>query len=117
VPVSCGMRESRARSSGVKATEEVESLERSLEELPGVEGVERAEGGGGNWGGPPRISGLRNPVGQAASYNRRGAGKWAARREGVGGGHSTDRAGWTTQPPVMGRTAASFTRRLVGVNR
>jgi hypothetical protein len=34
--------------------EAVKSLERSREELPGVEGVERAEGGGGNWGGPPR---------------------------------------------------------------
>jgi hypothetical protein len=37
----------------------VKSLECSPEELPGVEGVERADGGGGNWGGPPRPGGLR----------------------------------------------------------
>jgi hypothetical protein len=34
--------------------EGVKSLDRSPEELPGVGGVERSEGGGGNWGGPPR---------------------------------------------------------------
>jgi hypothetical protein len=34
--------------------EGVKSLERSPEELPGVWGVERSEGGGGNWGSPPR---------------------------------------------------------------
>jgi hypothetical protein len=33
--------------------EGVKSLERSPEELPGVEGAERSEGDGGNWGGPP----------------------------------------------------------------
>jgi len=32
-------------------------------------------------------------------YNRY-AGKWASSRVGVGGGRSTDRAEWTTQPPV-----------------
>jgi hypothetical protein len=57
-PLACppagGERESRARSFGAKAMEAVKSLERSREELPGVEGVERAEGDGGNWGGPPR---------------------------------------------------------------
>jgi hypothetical protein len=37
--------------------EGVKSLERSPEELPGVEGSERSEGGGGNWGGPPRPDG------------------------------------------------------------
>jgi hypothetical protein len=36
----------------------VESLECSPEEPPGVWGVERSEGGGGNWGGPPRPGGL-----------------------------------------------------------
>jgi len=30
------------------------------------------------------------------SYNRCGAGKWIGCREGVGGGHITDRAGRTT---------------------
>ncbi len=39
--------------------EEVQNLDCSLEELPGVEGVERSDGGGGNWGGPPRPGGLR----------------------------------------------------------
>ena len=34
--------------------EGVKSLDRSPEELPGVEGVERSDGGGGNWGDPPR---------------------------------------------------------------
>ena len=27
--------------------------------LPAYEGSERSEGGGGNWGGPPRPGGLR----------------------------------------------------------
>ena len=39
---------------GAKAMEAVKILERSREELPGVEGAERSEGGGGNWGGRPR---------------------------------------------------------------
>ena len=34
--------------------EAVQSLEFSREELPGVEGVERSEGDGGNRGGRPR---------------------------------------------------------------
>ncbi|MDA8266543.1 MAG: hypothetical protein M0T79_14610 [Actinomycetota bacterium] len=34
--------------------EAVKTLECSREELPGVEGVERSEGDGGNWGGRPR---------------------------------------------------------------
>ncbi len=37
----------------------VESLDRSPEELPGVEGAERWDGDGGNWGGPPRPGRLR----------------------------------------------------------
>jgi hypothetical protein len=41
--------------------EGVESLERSPEGLPGVEGVERTDSDGGNWGGPPRPGGLRMP--------------------------------------------------------
>jgi hypothetical protein len=39
--------------------EGVKSLECSPEEPPGVWGSERSEGGGGNWGGPPRPDGLR----------------------------------------------------------
>ena len=50
--------------------EAVKSLECSREELPGVWGVERSEGGGGNWGGPPRPGGLRRCRRSVASYNR-----------------------------------------------
>jgi hypothetical protein len=39
--------------------EGVKSLDRCPEEPPGVWGVERSEGGGGNWGGPPQLGGLR----------------------------------------------------------
>jgi len=34
--------------------EGVKILVCSPEELSGVEGAERSDGGGGNWGGPPR---------------------------------------------------------------
>ena len=50
--------------------EAVQILERNREELPGVEGVERSEGDGGNWGGPPRPGGLRSPAGEVPPYNR-----------------------------------------------
>ena len=49
--------------------EGVETLDRSPEELPGVEGVECPEGDDGNWGGPPRPGGLRRSAGEAPSYN------------------------------------------------
>ena len=39
--------------------EAVQSLEASREGLPGVWDAERIEGGGGNWGGPPRPGDLR----------------------------------------------------------
>lgn len=42
--------------------EGVKSLECSPEEPPGVEGVERSEGDGGNWGGPPRPGELRKSL-------------------------------------------------------
>ena len=92
--------------------EAVKTWRCSREELPGVEGAERSEGDGGNWGGPrwPSDCGVRW---SAASYNR-ATGKGTAGQQGVGGGRSTDRAGWTTQPPVMGRAAASSVRRLEG---
>jgi len=38
----------------VKAMEAVKNLESNRQELPGVEGAERSEGDGGNWGGRPR---------------------------------------------------------------
>ena len=50
--------------------EAVQSLERSREGLPGVWGAERIEGGGGNWGGPPRPGGLRKCRRSVVSYNR-----------------------------------------------
>jgi len=37
--------------------EAVKNLDRSREELPGVEGAERSEGGDGNCGDPPRSDG------------------------------------------------------------
>ena len=52
-----------------KAMEGVKSLECCPEEPPGVWGVERREGDGGNWGGPPRPGGLRSRR-SVASYNR-----------------------------------------------
>ncbi len=42
--------------------EAVWSLERSREGLPGVWGAERIDGGGGNWGGPPRPGDSRSKV-------------------------------------------------------
>jgi len=45
---------------GAKAMEAVQILDCSREELPGVWGAERIEGGGGNWGGPPRPGDLRS---------------------------------------------------------
>ena len=50
--------------------EAVQSLDGSREGLPGVWGAERIEGGGGNWGGPPRPGGLRCCRRSVASYNR-----------------------------------------------
>jgi hypothetical protein len=41
--------------------EGVEILGHSPDELPGVEGAERSEGGGGNWGDPTRSERLRSP--------------------------------------------------------
>jgi len=69
-PPSGGIRESRAPSLRAKATEGVKILERSPEGLPGVEGVERMEGDGGNWGGPPRPGGLRCRRKHTRPYNR-----------------------------------------------
>ena len=54
-----GRRECRAPEIRVKAMEAVESLECSREGFLGVWGAERSEGGGGNWGGPPRPGDLR----------------------------------------------------------
>jgi hypothetical protein len=56
-PVRPGRRECRARFLRVKAMEGVENLDDSPEELLGVEGAERTDGDGGNWGGLPRPGG------------------------------------------------------------
>jgi hypothetical protein len=69
--------------------EAVQSLECSREGLPGVWGAERIEGGGGNWGGPPRPGDLRNRVTGAWRPITGDPGKWMAGRVGVGGGRST----------------------------
>ena len=69
--------------------EAVESLEGSREGLLGVWGAERSEGGGGNWGGPPRSGDLRWIVVGATCPITGDPGKWVACRVGVGGGRST----------------------------
>jgi hypothetical protein len=77
----------------VKAMEAVQSLDCSREGLPGVWGAERIEGGGGNWGGPPRPSPARWPADFLAAGAWRpitgDPGKWSAGLVGVGGGRST----------------------------
>ena len=69
--------------------EAAKSLERSREELPGVWGAERIEGGGGNWGGPPRPGSLRISAAGAWRPITGDPGKRMASRKGVGGGRST----------------------------
>ena len=69
--------------------EAVKSLECSREELPGVWGVERSDGDGGNWGGPPRPGDLRKYVIGVARPITDDLGKWVVSRVGVGGGCST----------------------------
>ena len=59
------MRESRAALFTVKAMEAVKILEMQPEGLPGVEGAERSEGGGGNWGASPAEAGSRCPPASA----------------------------------------------------
>jgi hypothetical protein len=81
LPAACGgERESRAASLTAKATEGVESLDCSLEELPGVGGSERSEGGGGNGEAPPwpGACGERRSV---AGNNRRPGNNRRAGRE------------------------------------
>jgi hypothetical protein len=66
---------------------------RSPEELPGVWGVERSDGGGGNWGGPPRPgSPAERAVGVTGPITG-GSREVGGCRVGVGGGRSARRAG------------------------
>jgi hypothetical protein len=69
--------------------EAVQILDCSREGLPGVWGAERIEGGGGNWGGPPRPGSLRVCAAGAWRPITGDPGKWMAGRVGVGGGRST----------------------------
>ena len=46
--------------SGRRPWKRRRAWKRSREELPSVWGAERADSGGGNWGGPPRPGDLRN---------------------------------------------------------
>src|SRR5918994_6381825 len=60
--------------------EAVQILECSPEGLPGVWGAERSDGGGGNWGGPPRPGGSADvpPTGVACPTRGNGVG-WVRR--------------------------------------
>ena len=75
--------------SGRRPMEAVQILDCSREGLPGVWGAERIEGGGGNWGGPPRPGSLRSVAAGARCPITDDLGKWMAGRVGVGGGRST----------------------------
>jgi hypothetical protein len=96
--------------SGRRPWKGCRARKRSPEEPPGVWGVERLEGGGGNWGGPPRPGDAAERIVGATRPITGQSGKWVWCRVGVGGGRSTDRADGTTEPAVMGRAAASFMR-------
>ena len=89
LPVRAGQGSAEPFWIGVKAMEAVQSLDCSREELPGVEGAERIDSGGGNWGGPPRPGDLRVGVTGARRPITGDPGKWMAGRVGVGGGRST----------------------------
>ena len=72
-------------------------------------GVERREGGDGNWGGPPRPDGLRVVVGASCPITglKSGSGRGAGRESEAA--IRTARAERTTEPGE-GRAAASFMR-------
>ena len=76
--------------------EGVKSLDRSPEGLLGVGGVERSDGGGGNWGDPPRPDWRCGVLVGAWRPITGDPGKWIAGRVGVGGGRSTAGAERTT---------------------
>ena len=60
----------------------------SPEEPPGVWGVERLEGGGGNWGGPPRPGDAAERFVGASRPITGDPGKWAG-------------AGWASEAAVV----------------
>jgi hypothetical protein len=69
--------------------EAVEHLDCSREELPGVWGAERSDGGGGTGGDPPQPGDLRIRVAGAWRPITDDLGKCIAGWEGVGGGCGT----------------------------
>src|SRR3954470_19847057 len=90
--------------------EGVKSLECGPEELPGVWGVERSEGGGGNWGGPPRPDGPAGAVGASRPITG-DPGKWTR------AGRASEAAVVPLEPCGQhnrrwGRAAATSTRAL-----
>jgi len=94
--------------------EGVKSLDCGPEELPGVEGAERSDGGGGNWGGPPRPGSLRLV---AVGASRPITGDEPGSGRGPGG--SRRRPYYCLSRPDSktggeGRAAASFTRHAQG---
>jgi len=56
--------------------EAVKTLEGSREGLPGVWGSERSDGGGGNWGDPPRPGDLRICRRSDVPYNGSSEFRW-----------------------------------------
>jgi hypothetical protein len=96
--------------------EAVQILECSREGLPGVEGAERSDGGGGNWGGPPRPKRAPVPADQRCPITGVEPGS------GRGAGRESEAAVVPLDPQDNttcgeGRAAASFTRKLKGPDR
>ena len=104
-----GTRGSRAGTLTAKATDSTREPGAGAQEPSGVWEVERSEGCLGNWREPPRP----RPVGWEAmsAYNQANPGKWRGRREAVGGGSSSPRAG---KPSTWRRAPASSMHRVVG---
>jgi hypothetical protein len=91
--------------------EAVKILESSREELSGVEGVERSEGGDGNWGGPPRPKPIAVSVEERRPITGEEPGSgWGAGRESEAVVVPVEPRDNTTRGE--GRAAASFTRML-----
>ena len=93
--------------------EAVQILDGSREGLSGVRGSERSDGGGGNWGDPPRPKRVAVPVEARCLITGEEPG---SRR---GAGRESEAAVVPVEPQDNttcgeGRAAASFTRKLGG---